>query len=94
MSHGHAPLGTSMQNIGGFLADSGQVGAGRQLDQDVAHRHLAATAAGWSYPTEGWESTPETAKMSRGLSSTLKFGTWVMQGTHRGNCCSSCPSAP
>lgn len=34
------------RNLGEFLSDSGQVGAGGQLHQDVACGHLAATAAG------------------------------------------------
>lgn len=55
------------------MASSGQMGARGQLAQD---------AAGWSYRTQGWESTPETARMSLGLASTLKFRTWEMQGTH------------
>lgn len=85
------------RSLGQILADSGQVGAGGQLDQDVACGQPAATATAWSYPTQGWESTSETARMSHGLASTLKFGTWEMQSTHHtliGNCCCFCPSAP
>lgn len=56
MSQGHAPLGTQKQKFRELLADWAQ-GAGEQLDQDVEHEQPAALAAGWSYPTQGWEST-------------------------------------